>query len=165
MRAQTRTSPQFFTDFAAINSVSWKCSLRLPALPFQISVQEEALTPAPGVFSYISVQKDDIKFILDDIKFVLLVGTLCWGLSPSTAISNWVILIYTGPTVAWYDATKQHVSCTPIHNSPTLFNRREQSHIASCITSRLVRERLALRSIFLRSRWSPFGSVFLLLKY
>lgn len=43
-------------------------------LPFQISVQEEALPPAPGAFSYISVQEDDIKFILDDV--MLAHGTL-----------------------------------------------------------------------------------------
>lgn len=74
------TSPQFLTDFAAINSMSRKCSLRLP---FQISVQEEALTSAPEAFSYISVQEDDIKFILDDIELGLLIAHCAEGSPPT----------------------------------------------------------------------------------
>ena len=52
----------------------------------------------------------------------------------------------------------------PWHQSSTFFNRREQSHTAPCITSRLVREQLAPRRVFLRSRWSLFDSLFLWLK-
>lgn len=51
-------------------------------LPFQISVQK-ALTSAPRVFSYISVQKEGIKLILDDIKFVLLMAYCVEGSAPS----------------------------------------------------------------------------------
>ena len=51
-------------------------------LPFQTLVQEETLTSAPGVFSYISVQVDDIKFVLDGIKFVLLTTHYAEGSAP-----------------------------------------------------------------------------------
>lgn len=51
-------------------------------LPFQISVQEKALTYSPGVFPYISIQKNDIKFTLNDIKFVLLMAHCAEGSAP-----------------------------------------------------------------------------------
>lgn len=44
------------------------------------------------------------------------------------------------------------------------FHKTTQSHIAPYITSRLIREQLTPRRIFLRNRWSPFGILFLLLK-
>lgn len=51
-------------------------------LPFQISVQEKALTSAPAVFSYISLQEDGITFLLDDIKLVLLMADCAEGSAP-----------------------------------------------------------------------------------
>lgn len=143
--------------------MSWKCPLRLPVLPFQRSVQEQILTSVPGVFSYISLNQVDIKFVLDYIVMVLLMAHCSEG----SCLHGNHELCYPDlywATATWYDATEQHISCTPTHGSSTFFNRWEKSHIAPRITSRLVREQLAPRRTFLRSWWSPFGSLFLLLK-
>lgn len=61
-----------FTDFAATNCMSWKCPLRLPLLPFQWSVQTKVLISGSRIFSYVSLNQFDIKFVLDCIVLVLL---------------------------------------------------------------------------------------------